>query len=196
MVRDPASRARPALIVLFLTLVLLALPAQAAGEPTTIHVVVHDDPAPCPQDTAPCFEVEGWSLVSEGDELEIIFENNASHAHTLAIVPWNLSSDEPGDTSTDDAFAELGPIDPGQSQQAVVTVPDGTDAAYLFCHLDDHEEQGLGETQNVYPAGAVEEGQHAGPGLGDPSSVPVDGLWILVPVLLATLGLASSRPRA
>ncbi len=194
--RDPASRARPVLIVLLLVSVILGLPVQAAGEPTTIHVVVHDDPAPCPQDTAPCFEIEGWSLVSEEDELEVIFENNASRAHTLVIVPWDLSSDEPGDTGTDDAFVELGPIEPGQSQQRVVTVPGGTEAAYLFCHLDDHEEEGLNETRNVYPAGAVEEGQHAGPGLGDPSSVPVGGLWVLILVLITTLGLAPPRPGA
>lgn len=177
-------------------LLSLAGAVQAAEQSREIHIVAHDDASNCVADEAPCYADPGytWRLVSAGSQLEITFENNASTEHALNLAAGANASDE-GDTNRSDAFATLGPIEPGETTTATVEVPLGTDTAYLFCHLGDHEAQGLHLDRNVYPAGAVEKGRQSGPGLDDPNDSPASLAVSLIGLAVAGFLLARTRSR-
>lgn len=144
-----------------LIVALVAVPATAAQaeEPETVEIVVHDDSDAC-REQAPCLEVvdNAWSGIYAGDEIHVVFENAASQAHGLAIVPGE-AQDEERPTGTEDAFLAIDPIAPGETVEQTVRVPEGTDTAYLFC--EDHEDEGMHLLRNVYPADAKgEEGEY------------------------------------
>lgn len=168
---------------------------QAAEEPRSVHVVVHDDAAPCMSEGAPCFEIvdDAWGLVSAGQRLHVVFENNASQAHALNIAAGDNASEQ-RTTNRSAAFAQLGPIEPGERTEATIEIPRGTDTAYLFCHVGDHEAEGLHLLRNVYPAGSVEEARKSGPGLDDPDETPAP--FALALVAAAALAWCKRRSRA
>lgn len=183
------------LIILLVLLLSLAVGVQAQ-DTHEVHVLVHDEATDCIADEAPCYEIvdDAWSLVSAGDTLELTFENNASAAHALNIAAGANASDE-RETNRSQAFAQLGPIEPGQTTEASAQIPPGTDTAYLFCHLGSHEAEGLNLLRNVYPAGSVEAGREGGPGLREPgeSPTPTSATWVLVGLAAAALVAAGQR---
>jgi hypothetical protein len=173
-------------LVLALAATMAAVGAHAEGN-QTVQVVAHDDASTCVADRAPCYVIEGdWSLVEAGSELVVSFENNASREHALNLAAGANASDE-RNTSRADAFAQLGPVDPGQTVEATVEIPLGTDTAYLFCHLGDHEAEGLHLLRNVYPPGSVEQARNRGPGLEDPNESPAPLAGLLAGLAAAAL---------
>lgn len=175
-----------------LPLILLAgvllLPGALAGETHQIDVIAHEEPADCVDDEGPCLSIpaDAWSLVSEGDELEVTFENNGTQPHGLGLVQGDLA-DETNGTAPEDAFLLVDAIEPGERIQANATVPNGTDAVHLFCPVGDHEPDGMHLLRNVYPAGSVEEARERGPGLDHPDESPGAGLTGLIVALMAAL---------
>lgn len=180
-------------LVALAVLVPFAAVGGQAEESEQVRVVAHDDASHCVADRAPCYEIVGdWSLVEAGSQLPVVFENNASSEHALDVAAGANASDD-RDTNRSAAFAEIGPVAPGAEKRATIEIPSGTDTAYLFCHVDDHERQGLHLLRNVYPAGSVEEARETGPGLDDPNESSI-GLGLAL-AAVAAAGLAGRRIR-
>jgi hypothetical protein len=171
------------LIVAIAGLALAANPATADRDRFEAQVVAHDDATNCVADEAPCYEIanDGWTLVEVNDTIDVTFENNASQPHALNIAPGSAEEDD-ANTSTEQAFLRIEPVQPGQTASASATLPAGTDTAYLFCHLDDHEAQGLHLLRNVHEENTVEKAEERGPGMGNPNESPSVTPLVLVPI--------------
>jgi hypothetical protein len=175
-------------------LAVLACAGLAGAQSShAVNVTANDDPEPCVQDTAPCFTVSNWTLVEERDTLQVTVRNGGTQAHGLAVATGEQAAEEGNATPREAAFLEVDAVGPGATATATASVPDGTDTVHLFCPVDDHEEQGMHLTRNVYPNGSVAEGRQSGPGLGDPDDAPVPAVAGLVGLVAGALALGTLR---
>lgn len=190
----PAIDPRPATRGLALALLAVLALAGTAGADQDVHempITAHGEASSCVQDTSPCLAVETTTgLIEDDDRLDLSFANNGSQPHSLLIAPGSEADPENG-TPAKAAFAELGPIDPGETVEVSVEVPGGTDTLHTFCDVGDHEEQGMHLSRNVHPGGSVQkaENETIGPP-GDQGRIPL-GLTAGI----AALGLASVAAR-
>jgi len=179
---------------LFVVVLAASLAPTAAGsyEVPAVHVEVHENATACPGGTAPCldYDDETWNRVAATYPVEFRFENDGSTPHGLAIATADNATPDTG-TGPNASIATLDPIPAGQTDEVYVTVPAGTEALYLFCSVDDHEQAGERVRNDVLPASAIEDPTDS----ATPQWIPGPSPALLVALIaIAGRGLVT-RPR-
>lgn len=93
-------------------------------------------------DSQQCLELEEGNLedISEGDQVELTFENEQSQDATLHVA--NMSdADVGGDTDEQDAVASTSDVSQGEDDTTNFTAPADGDELYFW--VEDREEDGL-----------------------------------------------------
>lgn len=171
---------RRSLVTAVLLAALLAAPAGAHGL-ISLGLVV---PATCPDGEACLTTREAQPKLHAGETVDVNAYNDDEQRHRLHVAD-NASLDPTrANTSTEHALVSSEPIEPGGSQAlGELTIPDGAEALYVWCSVDDHEAAGEHLLVPVEPSHDGEE-TDAVPGFG-PS----------VAALAAILALAVGRRR-
>lgn len=174
-------------LVILATSLALAVPAGADKDVHEMPVTAHDEATPCVQDTAPCLAIETVTgLIEDDDQLALTFENNGTQPHSLLIAPGSSADAENG-TPAEAAFVELGTIEPGESVEATVDIPEGTDTLHLFCAEEDHEQRGMHLSRNVHPGGSVAEAENETIGPPGEDRIPMGPSFAFAAFILAGL---------
>ncbi len=150
------------------------LPSPASAQDTVdLTLEASED---CP-DTTFCFEVTEGDLddLEAGNTVSLTLVNPEDNVLDHNVHLTNRSeADVGGQTPEDAAFAHTEDASPGEEVTTQVEVPEDVDAIYLWCSVNNHEEQGMYEE--------VEMG-----GLGDGGTNESPGPGMLVAMLLASL---------
>lgn len=141
-------------------------------------------------DSQQCLELEEGNLedISEGDQVELTFENEQSQSATLHVA--NMSdADVGGDTDEQDAVASTSDVSQGEDDTTNFTAPADGDELYFW--VEDREEDGLYLTATGTQDGAGDDDRETEPadGFEDDAQddTPAPGLLI---VALAGVGAA------
>lgn len=121
--------------------------------------------------------------------VQLAFSNNGSQEHPRYAVSAENASSGGTSTNASDAIFQLGPVEPGETVDAIEEIPAGTEALYLFCSIEDHELRGMNATQPVQ----APEDRPQEPENGGTDEVPAPSIDGVVAALAVALGFGRSR---